>query len=149
MQTNHYSNQLKDFLNYLKKEYKHIPINTLVIDSEAAHFHNRLEVDGIRHELAKKGAGSVDRDNQYMQSMFYKEKLLIYEHNCITHFEKDGTPVWNGHDISLEELESYHYDEVKSEREGINCYVKDFDHSRDGLAYILAEFRDTGRSPVI
>ena len=147
--TEYYSNQIKMFITYLQKRYKHIPINTLVIDSEAAHFHNRLTVDGIRHELAKKGAGSVDRDNQYMQSMFYKDKLLIYEHNCIRYFYPDGTPVFSARDISLEELESYHYDEIKSEREGINCYVKEFDHSRDGLAYILAEFKDTGRAPVI
>ena len=147
--TEYYSNQLKLFLEYLHKEYKRIPVNTLVIDSEAAHFHNRLEVDGIRHELAKKGAGSVDRDNQYIQSMFYKEKLYVMRHNCIRYFERDGTPVFMGHDISLEELESYHYDEIKSEKEGVNCYVKDFDHTRDGLAYILVEFKDTGRAPVI
>lgn len=147
--TEYYSGQLKAFVEYLHNKYKHIPINTLVIDSEAAHFHNRLQVDGVRHELAKKGPGSVDRDNQYMQSLFYKEKLFVMEHDCIRHFEKDGTPVFMGHDISLEELESYHYDELKSEKEGINCYVKEFDHSRDGLAYILAEFKDTGRSPVI
>ena len=147
--TEYYSQQLRLFLDYLHKKYLHIPINTLVIDSEAAHFHNRLEVDNIRHTLAKKGAGSVDRDNQYMQSLFYKDKLFIYKHDCIRYFEPDGTPVWSGRDISLEELESYHYDEIKSEREGVNCYVKEFDHSRDGLAYVLAEFKDTGRAPVV
>lgn len=147
--TEYYSDQLKKFINYLHDKYPHVPVNTLVIDSEAAHFHNRLEVDGIRHILAKKGPGSVDRDNQYLQSLFYKEKLYIMEHNCIRHFEQDGAPIFNGHDISLEELESYHYDKLRSEREGINCYVKEFDHSRDGLSYILAEFKDTGRAPVV
>ena len=58
--TEYYSNQLKDFINYLHKKYPHIPVNTLVIDSEAAHFDNRLTVDGIRHELAKKNKISVD-----------------------------------------------------------------------------------------
>lgn len=147
--TEYYSDQLKKFINYLHDKYPHVPVNTLVIDSEAAHFHNRLEVDGIRHILAKKGPGSVDRDNQYIQSLFYKDKLYIYEHNCIRYFEQDGEPIFNGHDISLEELESYHYDKLRSEKEGINCYVKEFDHSRDGLSYILVEFKDTGRAPVV
>ena len=44
--TEYYSNQLKQFINYLHDKYPYIPINTLVIDSEASHFSNRLEVDG-------------------------------------------------------------------------------------------------------
>ena len=43
--TEYYSNQLKEFINYLHDKYPHIPVNTLVIDSEAAHFDNRLTVD--------------------------------------------------------------------------------------------------------
>ena len=41
------------------------------------------------------------------------------------------------------------YDKLKSEREGINAYVKDFDHYCDGTRYIIMEFQLTGRSPVI
>jgi hypothetical protein len=58
-------------------------------------------------------------------------------------------PVFGGHDIGLEELESYHYDKLRSEREGINAYVKDFDHYVDGTRYIIMEFSLTGRCPII
>jgi hypothetical protein len=146
--TEYYSNQLKDFINYLHNKYKHIPVNTLVIDSEAAHFDNRLTVDGIRHELAKKNKISVDESVQYMQSLFYKDFLLMVSSPHIRYFI-NGEPVFGGHYIGLEELESYHYDKVKSEREGINAYVKDFDHYVDGSRYIIMEFQLSGRSPVI
>ena len=146
--TEFYSNQLKDFISYLKKKYERIPVNTLVIDSEAAHFDNRLTVDGIRHELAKKNKISVDESVQYMQSLFYKDILLVVSSPHIRYFI-NGTPVFGGHDIGLEELESYHYDKLKSEKEGINCYVKDFDHYVDGTRYIIMEFQLTNRAPVV
>ena len=146
--TEYYSTQLKYFIQYLHKKYERIPVNTLVIDSEAAHFDNRLTVDGIRHELAKKNKISVDESVQYMQSLFYKDILLVLSTKHIRYFI-NGSPVFGGHDIGLEELESYHYDKLKSEKEGINCYVKDFDHYVDGTRYIIMEFQLTGRSPVV
>ena len=146
--TEYYSNQLKMFITYLQIKYPHIPVNTLVIDSEAAHFDNRLEVDGIRHELAKKNKISVDESVQYMQSLFYKEFLKIVSMPHIRYFQGD-IAVYGGHDIALDELESYHYDTIRSEREGINAYVKEFDHYVDGTRYIIMEFMLTGRSPVI
>lgn len=146
--TEFYSSQLKEFINYLHKKYERIPVNTLVIDSEAAHFDNRLTVDGIRHELAKKNKISVDESVQYMQSLFYKEFLVMLPSKHIKYFI-NGNPVFGGHDIGLEELESYHYDKLRSEKEGINCYVKDFDHYVDGTRYIIMEFQLSGRSPVI
>ena len=147
--TEFYSNQLRMFVAYLQKKYKHIPVNTLVIDSEASHFSNRLEADGIRHELAKKNNMSVDESVQYMQSLFYKDILLVVESNHIRQFLPNGEILWGGHDIGLEELESYHYDKLKSEREGINAYVKEFDHYVDGTRYIIMEFKLTGRAPVV
>lgn len=146
--TEYYSNQLKEFIKLLHSKYPHIPVNTLVIDSEASHFSNRLEVDGIRHELAKKNNMSVDESVQYMQSLFYKEFLKIIEMPHIRYFQ-GNIPIYGGHDIGLEELESYHYDKIKSEKEGINAYVKEFDHYVDGSRYIIMEFKLTGRSPVI
>lgn len=146
--TEYYSNQLKTFITYLQVKYPHIPVNTLVIDSEAAHFDNRLEVDGIRHELAKKNKISVDESVQYMQSLFYKEFLKIVSMPHIRYFQNEDA-VYGGHDIGLEELESYHYDKIRSEREGINAYVKEFDHYVDGTRYIIMEFMLTGRAPVI
>lgn len=53
--TEFYSKQMRLFMVYLKQKYPHIPITTNVIDSEASHFHNRLEVDNIQHTLSKKG----------------------------------------------------------------------------------------------
>lgn len=146
--TEFYSNQLKDFILFLKGKYEHIPVNTLVIDSEASHFDNRLTVDGIRHELAKKNKLSVDESVQYMQSLFYKKFLLYLPSNNIRYFI-NGQPIYSGHDLGLEELESYHYDKLKSEKEGINCYVKDFDHYVDGTRYIIMEFQLTGRAPIV
>lgn len=146
--TEYYSNQLKKFINYLHDKYPHIPVNTLVIDSEASHFSNRLEVDGIRHELAKKNNMSVDESVQYMQSLFYKEFLKVIEMPHIRYFQ-ENIPIYGGHDIGLEELDSYHYDKLRSEREGINAYVKEFDHYVDGSRYIIMEFKLTGRSPVV
>ena len=147
--TEFYSNQLKMFLEFLHKKYPHIPVNTLVIDSEASHFDNRLEVDGIRHELAKKNKLSVDESVQYMQSLFYKDFMKVIVMNTIRYFLPNGEPVYSSHDVALEELESYHYDKLRSEREGINAYVKDFDHYVDGLRYIIMEYKLTGRAPVI
>ena len=146
--TEYYSNQLKEFINYLHDKYPHIPINTLVIDSEASHFSNRLEADGIRHELAKKNNISVDEAVQYMQSLFYKDFLLVKEMPHIRYFQGKNA-IYGNHDIGLEELESYHYDKLRSEKEGINAYVKEFDHFCDGIRYIIMEFKLTGRSPVV
>ena len=147
--TEFYSSQLKQFITFLKKKYVGVNVNTLVIDSEASHFDNRLEVDGIRHELAKKNNMTVDKSVQLMQSLFYKGLLRIIEMPHIRQFLPDGNIVYGGHDIGLEELESYHYDKLKSEREGINCYVKDFDHYCDGTRYIIMEYSLTGRCPIV
>lgn len=148
--TEFYSNQLKMFITYLQTKYKHVPVNTLVIDSEASHFDNRLKADNIRHELAKKNKISVDESVQYMQSLFYKNYLYFLDSGkCIRYFRPDGTYEEWGHDIGLEELESYHYDKLRSEKEGINAYVKEFDHYVDGTRYIIMEFKLTDRAPVV
>lgn len=147
--TEYYSMQLRFFLAYLKDRYPNIPITEIIIDSEASHFHNRLIADGIRHGLSKKGPGSVDRDNQYMQSLFYKGYLYILEEKSIRFFTSDGHYQESERDESLLEFEGYRYDKVRSLKEGTNCYVKENDHSRDATAYILAKFKETGRSPVV
>ena len=146
--TEYYSNQLKLFINYLHDKYIGIKVNTLVIDSEATHFCNRLEVDGIRHEIAKKNNLSVDKSVQLMQSLFEKELLKKIEQPTIRYFIGDK-PIYAGHDIGLEELQSYHYDKIRSEKEGINAYVKDFDHYCDGTRYIIMEYSLTGRAPIV
>ena len=53
------------------------------------------------------------------------EVLRRMKCNSIRYFTPNGEPVYAGHDIGLDELESYHYDKIKSEREGINAYVKE------------------------
>ena len=146
--TEYYSNQIKQFIIYLKKKYIGVNVNTLVIDSEASHFCNRLEVDGIRYEKAKKNNMTVDKSVQLMQSLFEKDLLRKIEQPTIRYFQND-TPIYAGHDIGLEELESYHYDKIKSEKEGINAYVKDFDHYCDGTRYIIMEYSLTGRCPIV
>ena len=147
--TEYYSSQLRMYIDFLHDKYKSIPINTLVIDSEASHFDNRLTVDGIRHELAKKNKISVDESVQLMQSLFYKEYLYVIKAPSIRYFTDNGIPVYAGLDVGLDELESYHYDRIKSEKEGINSYVKEYDHYVDGSRYIIMEFKLTGRTPVV
>ena len=147
--TEYYSSQLRMYLDYLHNKYKGIPINTLVIDSEASHFDNRLTVDKIRHELAKKNKISVDESVQFMQSLFYKDYLQVIKAPTIRYFTPAGEPVVINTDIGLDELESYHYDRIKSEKDGINTYVKDYDHYVDGARYIIMEFQLTGRAPVV
>lgn len=147
--TEYYSSQLRLYLDFLKSKYKTIPINTLVIDSEAAHFDNRLIADNIRHELAKKNKMSVDESVQYMQSLFYKDYLYIIKKPTIRYMLDNGTPIYSGLDVVYDELESYRYDKIKSEKEGINSYVKEYDHAVDGARYIIMEYKLTGRSPVV
>ena len=146
--TEYYSNQLKQFISFLHKKYLSINVNTLVVDSEASHFCNRLQVDGIRHEKAKKNNISVDKSVQLMQSLFERDLLRKIEKPTIRYFQ-NNEPIYAGHDIGLEELESYHYDRLKSEREGINTYVKEFDHYCDGIRYIIMEYSLTGRCPIV
>ena len=146
--TEYYSNQIKEFITFLQKKYLGIKINELVVDSEASHFSNRLEVDGIRHSLAKKNNITVDKSVQLMQSLFERDLLRKIEQPTIRYFQGD-TPIYAGYDIGLEELQSYHYDRVKSEKEGINAYVKDFDHYCDGVRYIIMEYSLTGRCPIV
>lgn len=147
--TEYYSFQFRMFLAYLKDKYPNIPITEFVIDSEAAHFDNRLTVDKIAHSISKKGAGSVDRDNQYIQSLFYKGYLYVLEKPSIRYFTNDGHYQESVKDEGLIELEGYRYDKLRSEKEGTNCYVKEKDHSVDSMRYILRLFADTGRSPVV
>ena len=147
--TEYYSLQLRMFLMYLKDKYPMIPITEIVIDSEAAHFDNRLITDNIPHSISKKGADSVDRDNQYMQSLFYKKILYTLNKPSIRYFLPNGMYEESDKDEGVLELEGYRYDKQRSEREGRNCYVKAKDHSRDAEAYILALFKETGRSPVV
>lgn len=147
--TEYYSLQFRFFLAYLKDKYPNIPITEFVIDSEAAHFDNRLTVDKISHSISKKGAGSVDRDNQYIQALFYKGYLYVLEKPSIRYFTNDGHYEESSKDEGLIELEGYRYDKLKSQREGTNCYVKEKDHSIDSLRYILRLFADTNRSPIV
>lgn len=147
--TEYYSLQFRMFLAYLKDKYPNIPITEFVIDSEASHFDNRLTVDGIRHSISKKGPGSVDNGVQYVQSLFYKGYLYVLEQPSIRYFTNDGHYEESGKDEGLLELEGYRYDKLRSEREGINCYVKEKDHSIDATRYVLERFKETNRSPVV
>lgn len=147
--TEYYSLQLRMFLMYLKDKYPNIPITEIVIDSEAAHFDNRLVVDGIDHKISKKGAGSIDSGVQYLQSLFYKRYLFSLDKPSIRYFLPDGHYQEDTLDRSCLELESYQYDKSRSETTGLNCYKKELDHSIDAMRYIIEEFKETGRSPVV
>ena len=147
--TEYYSTQLRMFLLYLKSQYPGIPIKSIVIDSEASHFDNRLTVDGIQHELAKKGAGSVNEGVEYLQSLFYKGYLEILERPSIINFYQDGHYEESGKDESLIEFDSYQYDRIKSEITGTNVYKKELDHSIDATRYCLDLMKDYGLAPTV
>ena len=147
--TEYYSTQLRMFLIYLKAQYPMIPVRSIVIDSEASHFDNRLTVDGIQHETSKKGAGSVNAGVEYLQSLFYKGLLEILNKKSITHFYTDGRYEESGKDESLIEFDSYQYDRIKSENEGTNVYKKELDHSIDATRYCLDLMKERGLAPVV
>ena len=147
--TEYYSLQLRLFMIYLKAQYPMIPIKSVVIDSEASHFDNRLIVDGIPHDTSKKGAGSVNEGVEYLQSLFYKGYLEILERQSITNFYPDGQYEESAKDESLVEFDSYQYDRIKSEKEGVNVYKKDLDHSIDATRYALDLMKDIGVAPVV
>ena len=147
--TEYYSGQLRIFMLYLKATYPMIPIRNIVIDSEASHFDNRLIVDKIPHELARKGPGSVNAGVEYLQSLFYKDYLEILDKPSITHFYSDLRYEESAKDESLIEFESYQYDRIKSETTGTNVYKKDLDHSIDATRYVLDYMKDIGVAPVV
>lgn len=147
--TEYYSKQLRMFMIYLKAKYPGIPIKSIVIDSEASHFDNRLTVDGIQHDISKKGAGSVNEGVEYLQSLFYKGYLEILDRPSITNFYPDGHYEESGKDESLVEFDSYQYDRIKSETTGTNVYKKDLDHSIDATRYVLDLMKDIGVAPVV
>lgn len=147
--TEYYSSQLRMFLVYLKSQYPMKPIKNIVIDSEASHFDNRLIVDGIQHELSRKGPGSVNAGVEYLQSLFYKDYLEILDRPSITHFYNDLHYDESGKDESIIEFESYQYDRIKSETTGTNVYKKDLDHSIDATRYVLDYMKDIGVAPVV
>ena len=147
--TEYYSKQLRLFLGYLKEKYPNIPITTLVIDSEASHFDNRLTVDNIPHTISKKGADSVREGVEHLQSLIYKGVFLVIKEESIKHINDNGTLELSGKDDGIIEYESYQYDTVKSMREGIDCYKKEFDHHIDATRYLIAEWVESGKCPVI
>lgn len=147
--TEYFSKQLRLFLLYLKSEYGQVPITTMVLDSAAAHFHNRLIADNIPHTLINKSMDNVVEGVQYMQSLFYKEYLLIYKQKAIKHITDNGELVYSGKDDGLLELESYRYDLKASAKSGKETYVKEFDDHIDALRYIIIEFKETDRAPVV
>ena len=147
--TEYYSSQLRKFITYLQKKYLNIPVTTCVIDSEATHFHNRLITDNIRHDISKKGPDSVREGVEHLQSLMYKGIFMVLKENSIKHINDNGTMEYSGKDDGIVEYESYQYDNVKSMREGIDCYKKEFDHHIDATRYLLAEWKEEGKCPIV
>ena len=147
--TEYFSKQLRLFMLYLKQRYPQVPITSVVLDSAATHFHNRLVADNIPHDLTTKGPDSVVEGVQYMQALFYKEILLIYVRNSIKHINDDLTVIESGKDEGLVELEGYRYDNKTSAKTGRECYVKQYDDAVDGLRYGCQLLEETNRAPVV
>lgn len=144
-----YVEQEKMFIDYLHTKYKDIPITCNVVDSEATHFTNALYNASVDYIPAKKGAGSVDRGVQQLQSLIYKKVFYIMKTPTIDYFDLKKQPVYANRDESLLEFEGYQYDTIKSLNTGVNCYKKDKDHSIDATRYIIDEWQSQGKCPVI
>lgn len=147
--TEYFSEQLRRFIVYLKTKYGNYPIQDIVVDSEAKHFINRLDVDNISNIEADKYPGSVKEGTEYLQSMFDKDFLFILEEQSITNIHEDLTVDLSAIDESLEEFNSYQYDKIKSIKTGIDSYVKDMDHSIDATRYLFIDWQSKGKAPVI
>ena len=81
--------------------------------------------------------------------MIYKEYFYIYEAPSIKIFHNDGSYELSGKDDSKLEFENYQYDTIRAMKEGVNAYKKENDHSIDASRYLIAEWKDTGRCPVV
>ena len=147
--TAYYVEQEKLFIEYIQRTYPHIDITANVIDSEATHFCNALYNAGMNYTEATKGAGSVDRGVQQVQSLFYKDVLYILKRKSIKEISKNKDIVYCPRDESLNEFESYQYDNIKSLSTGQNCYKKDQDHSIDASRYLIDEWQSQGKCPII
>lgn len=147
--TEYFSKQLRLFLLYLKSEYGQVPITTIVLDSEATHFHNRLLADNIPHSLAVKGSGSVVEGVQHLQSLFYKKYFFVYKQNSIKHITDNGELIYSSKDDGILELESYRYDLKTSAKTGKEAYVKENDHNIDATRYLLENWKNQDKCPVV
>lgn len=147
--TEYFSEQLRRFIAFLKLKYGNIPIYDAVVDSEALHFINRLDADNIPNIPADKYPGSVREGVEYMQSLFDKDFMYIYEEQSITNIHEDYSVDLSAIDESLEEFSSYQYDKIKSVKTGIDSFVKDMDHSIDGSRYLFIDWKSKGKLPVI
>lgn len=147
--TEFFSNQLRTFLVYLKSLYPNVPITTIVIDSAAAHFANRLTTDGIPFENSDKGSASVNESVEHLQALIYKKFFYILEAPSITEFYTDLAYDLSVRDESLLEFNSYQYDKIKSLNVGQNCYKKELDHSIDATRYLITSWVDSGKCPMV
>lgn len=103
----------------------------------------------MNYTEATKGAGSVDRGVQQVQSLFYKDVLYILKRKSIKEISRNKNIVYCPRDESLNEFESYQYDNIKSLSTGQNCYKKDQDHSIDASRYLIDEWQSQGKCPII
>lgn len=147
--TEFFSKQLRLFLVYLKSIYINIPIYDLTVDSEAKHFINRLLNDNIPCIPVDKPAGSVDEGVQLMQSLFEKDYLYVLKGNSIEIIYDNNHIQFSGKDEGYLEYQNYQYDKIRSIKEGINCYKKEYDHSVDATRYILRIWRKKDKCPLV
>lgn len=147
--TEFFSEQLRLFLVWLKREYPNVPVYDLVVDSEALHFINRLDADNIPNIGADKYPGSVKDGVESMQSLYYKEYLFELDSKSISYIHHDLTVDECGIDEALEEVKTYQYDTAKSLKTGIDSYKKEFDHSIDARRYLIQYWQSLNKCPTV
>lgn len=147
--TEFFSKQLRLFIKLLAKLYPLVPIYDIVVDSEAKHFINRLDADNIDNNPVDKYPGSVKEGVEYMQTMYDCEMLVEYEQDSIYFIHDDLSCEYCEFDETIEEVSSYKYDKIKSLKTGIDCFVKELDHSVDARRYLLLEWMNKNKAPTI
>ena len=147
--TEFFSKQLRLFIRYIAKKYPGVPIYDIVVDSEAKHFINRLDVDNIENIPVDKYPGSVKEGVEYMQSVYDKEYLFELEEDSIYYIHDDLSVELCEKDEALNEVEAYKYDKIKSLKTGVDCFVKEMDHSVDGRRYLLLEWMNKNKAPTV
>ena len=73
----------------------------------------------------------------------------LYKQNSIKHITDNGELIYSSKDEGILELESYRYDLKASAKTGKEAYVKENDHNIDATRYLLENWKNQDKCPVV
>ena len=82
-------------------------------------------------------------------SLFDKDYLYVLKGNSIEVIYDNNHIQFSGKDDGYLEYQNYQYDKIRSIREGVNCYKKEYDHSVDATRYLLRKWVEKGKCPLV